>query len=137
MAVTYRFAYMADRSDGERVVVQASAAVYETLEEALLQAGTDFHVGGNPDPVDVIDGAHHGYDEPACDVDAVVLAGKAVIRKAATVVRRRWVVHPDDVVDASIAGDSGPRRGRRAVTDSGEAEDVVAETLRELRELPL
>lgn len=91
MSVTYRFQLVADRSDGTQVVIQDSAAVYATAEEALMQAGADAALGANPVPVDIIDGAHHGYDQPASEVEGDVIADGKVIAKAEAVMRELWI----------------------------------------------
>jgi hypothetical protein len=106
---TYRFEVRAERSDGEFNVVSRAAGVYDSPEEALLQAGTDWLLAANVHPVDVVDAELHGYDvtpfgEP---VDAGYgagssaqvtgwkepkrLAGQEQIARAAEVVRRYWM----------------------------------------------
>lgn len=88
MAVTYLYENRADRADGEVEVVSRGAAVYETIEEALFQAGVDESHSAQPYPLRIIAGAHHGYVFDAHDVEAKALAGRAEIRKAAAIARR-------------------------------------------------
>lgn len=105
---TYRFEVRAERSDGTWSVVQQSAAVYDSPEEALTQAGVDLALGANYNPVDVVAGEFHGYEvtaagEPADGYDRghveaarkapkpKVLADLSVIEKAAVVMRDLWM----------------------------------------------
>lgn len=115
------------------------AAVYATLEEALMQAGWDLHCGGNRDPDSIVAGAWHGSpnwaednhedeQESAHDQEAKVLAGRQQIRQAATVVRRHFIVHPDDVADQSDPrGHGRPRQPADEITPSPSVDDCLAE----------
>jgi hypothetical protein len=142
VSVTYRFEMVSERSDGKRTVAQRSAAVYETLEEALLQAGTDELISANVRPVDIIDGAHHGYEitawgEPVADVDpatadsnpkdATKLAGRKDIGRAAAICG-----HP-----RGTAGRSPPtRRTYRSSTLAGSRPRAAAGCQRSSRTPP-
>jgi hypothetical protein len=96
------------------------AAVYETLEEALLQAAWDELSGGNRFPERIVAGAHHGSEgwrkprrgrprytpetESAHDADVKVLADIKKIERACKIVRKHYVVHHEDVSDPSLPG---------------------------------
>jgi hypothetical protein len=158
VSVTYRFEMVSERSDGKRTVAQRSAAVYETLEEALLQAGTDELISANVRPVDIIDGAHHGYEitawgEPVADVDpatadsnpkdATKLAGRKDIGRAAAIVRELWTSPRDrralaaDEADLPII-DAGRIEAARSRGVSAEFAHTAARaevTIERLREL--
>lgn len=127
--VTYRFEMRAERTDGTWQVMQGSAAVYASAEEALMQAGADLALAANVHPVDVVAGEHHGYlvtafGEPADltsheSVEAArktkepkVLAGTDHIAKAADVMRGLWIrevkgtpsLMPNDVRRSRVDG---------------------------------
>jgi hypothetical protein len=160
MAFTYRFDMRAERSDGQWVTVLQSAAVYNTLEEALMQAGADHMIGANMHPVDVIAGAHHGYEvtaygEVVDDGDETsvrrraawkqpkVLAEAEQIEAAAGIVHELWG-HPDD--DSALAPgplapflvpdqEETPERKSARERALAEHEERSEETLRRLREV--
>lgn len=113
--------YEADESPlGDR----QEAAVYGSLAEALFQAAWDEMTAVNRWPQRIIRGAHHGSDgwqpkhmrrggrarhmaeaRPAADADAKVLAdfdAADLLEQACAIVRKHWVVHPEDVANADM-----------------------------------
>jgi hypothetical protein len=118
MAVTYRFEIRAQRTDGGYNLMARGGAVYNTLEEALHQAGIDANLGGNIwTPVDVIEGAHHGYeytafgeeanpfardDKRAAFEEPKVLVDNSVIEKAASILTKHFVLTDEDVADPTL-----------------------------------
>lgn len=138
--------------------VRREAAVFKTVEEALLQAAWDEMVGSNRFPEKVVQGPHHGSDgykprnmrrgrgvwmddgdrRNAHDTSAKskVLADGKVIVAAAKVVRRHFVVHPQDVANPNIEGAFG---SPMVPVEPNDAKDrpspSVATCLAELREL--
>jgi hypothetical protein len=129
------------------------AAVYATLEEALLQAGWDELCGGNRFAERVIAGAHHGspgwakgarrrgrprhHDatESAHDADGELLAGEELIDAAAKIVAEHWWMDQAEMqaearrIDAEEPGAPHPAHGTPRVPDA------AARALAAIREL--
>lgn len=123
------------------------AAVYETVGEALFQAAWDSMVGQNRDPMAIIDGAHHGspgWSKPkqpkyhpeetsAHDVEADSPVDLPKILPAAVkIVRKHWIVHPDDAANDKLSGFGEPRV---RPNDPVEASPSVADCFAELEAL--
>lgn len=131
------------------------AAVYATLEEALLQAAWDEMTGANRFPERIINGAHHGSagwapknmrrgrprymddgsEHNAHEKDTQLLAGEDRILAAVDIVREHFVVHPDDVADEA----RGPFGSPTVPVEPGDLRDEpspsVEACLAALREL--
>lgn len=130
------------------------AAVFETIEEALLQAAWDEMAGANRFPDRIVEGAHHGsagwekmrrgrprwvddaHSKNAHDAEARVVANHAAITRAVKVVRRHFVVHADDVANPKVAGAFGVPMVPVEPNDAADTPSPsVADCLAELREL--